>query len=96
MMTEQEVYLLFFRDDDGDWCKIDDVVTFCRTALCQDKCLLVDDAACPAISQDYYWSSNEETEETATLVAFMKDSIVCLDPQKTDSYRVRAAYRFQL
>ena len=46
MMTEQEVYLLFFGDDDGDWCKIDDVVTFCCTALCKDKCLLVDDASC--------------------------------------------------
>ena len=49
-----------------------------------------------AISQDYYWSSNEEYAATATLVAFMEDSIVCLDPQKTNSYRVRAAYRFQL
>ena len=49
-----------------------------------------------AISQDYYWSSNEETADMATLVAFMDDSIVCLDPQKTKNYRVRATYRFKL
>ena len=46
--------------------------------------------------ETYYWSSNETSEEFVELVAFMKDSVVCLDPKKDNKYTVRAAYRFKI
>lgn len=46
------------------------------------------------IIEDYYWSSNETSDEMAELVAFMEDSVICLDPQKTKKYSVRAVYKF--
>ena len=49
-----------------------------------------------AISEDYYMSSNETSTDIIEVVAFMTDSVVCLDPQKTQKFSVRAAYRIQL
>ena len=46
--------------------------------------------------ETYYWSSNETSEDMIELVAFMEDSVVCLEPYKTYRYNVRAAYRIQL
>ena len=46
------------------------------------------------ILEDYYWSSNEITEVLGELVAFMENSVICLDPQKTKKYSVRAVYKF--
>lgn len=49
-----------------------------------------------AISEDYYMSSNETSTDLIEVVAFMTDSVICLDPQKTKKFSVRAAYRIQL
>ena len=46
------------------------------------------------ISEDYYWSSNETSEDLGELVAFMENSVVCLDPQKSSRFAVRAIYKF--
>lgn len=46
------------------------------------------------ISEDYYWSSNETSEDLGEAVAFMGNSVVCLDPQKTSNFLVRAIYKF--
>lgn len=44
--------------------------------------------------ETFYWTSNETTEELTTVMAFMDDSVVCLEPYKDRLYTVRAAYRF--
>lgn len=46
--------------------------------------------------ETYYWSSNETSEDLVELVAFMNDSVVCLDPKKDNTYTARAAYRFKV
>lgn len=46
--------------------------------------------------QTYYWSSNETSEDLVEVVAFMDDSVVCLDPKKDNVYTARAAYRFKV
>ena len=46
--------------------------------------------------ETYYWSSNETSEDMIELIAFMSDSVVCLEPYKTSKYNVRATYRIQL
>ena len=46
------------------------------------------------IEEDFYWSSNETSEDMATAVAFMKDSAVCFEPFKYKAFCVRAVYRF--
>ena len=46
--------------------------------------------------ETYYWSSNETSEDMIELVAFMADSVVCLEPYKTYNYTVRATYRIRL
>ena len=46
--------------------------------------------------ETYYWSSNETSEDMIELVAFMSNSVVCLEPYKTYNYNVRAAYRVRL
>ena len=48
------------------------------------------------IEEDFYWSSNETTEALATTVAFMDNSVVCLEPFKYKAYYVRAVYRFEV
>ena len=47
-----------------------------------------------AFCEDYYSSSNENSTDTIDVVAFMSDSVVCLEPYKTSKFSVRAAYRF--
>lgn len=46
--------------------------------------------------ETYYWSSNETSEDMVEVIAFMDDSVVCLDPTKDSVYTARAAYRFQV
>ena len=49
-----------------------------------------------AFQETYYWSSNETSDDMIELIAFMSDSVVCLEPYKTSSYNVRAVYRIML
>ena len=49
-----------------------------------------------AFQETYYWSSNETSDDMIELIAFMADSVVCLEPYKTSKYNVRATYRIQL
>ena len=49
-----------------------------------------------AFQETYYWSSNETSDDMIELIAFMGDSVVCLEPYKTSKYNVRATYRIQL
>lgn len=46
--------------------------------------------------ETYYWSSNETSEDMVEVIAFMDDSVVCLDPTKDSIYTARAAYRFKI
>lgn len=46
--------------------------------------------------ETYYWSSNETSDDLVEVIAFMDDSVVCLDPAKDKVYTARAAYRFQV
>ena len=57
--------------------------------------LLTDNGGMPFV-ETYYWSSNETADDLVELIAFMNDSVVCLNPQKTNTYTVRAATRVQL
>lgn len=57
--------------------------------------LLTDNGGMPFV-ETYYWSSNETADDLVELIAFMNDSVVCLDPQKSYTYTVRAATRVQL
>ena len=57
--------------------------------------LLTDNGGMPFV-ETYYWSSNETADDLVELIAFMNDSVACLDPQKTYTYTVRAATRIQL
>ena len=66
----------------------------CDTMKAYNK-LLTDNGGEPFL-ETYYWSSNETSEDMIELVAFMDNSVVCLEPYKTYRYNVRAAYRIQL
>lgn len=57
--------------------------------------LLIDNGGMP-FCETYYWSSNETSDDMVELIAFMNDSVVCLEPYKTKPYTVRAATRVQL
>ena len=46
--------------------------------------------------ETYYWSSNETSEDMVEVIAFMNDSVVCLEPTKDKVYTARAAYRFKV
>lgn len=46
--------------------------------------------------ETYYWTSNETSEDLVEVIAFMNDSVVCLDPKKDNFFTARAAYRFKL
>ena len=46
------------------------------------------------ILENYYWSSNETSEEYAEVVALMENSVVCLTPSKQSYFYVRAVYKF--
>lgn len=47
-------------------------------------------------NETYYWSSNETSEDLVEVIAFMDESVVCLDPKKDNVYTARAAYRFKV
>ena len=49
-----------------------------------------------AIAEDYYWSSNETSYDLIQLIAFMENSVVCLEPYKTKFYQTRAVARFNI
>ena len=49
-----------------------------------------------AIGEDYYWSSNETSEDLIEFVAFMRNSVICADPQKTSKMLTRAITRFNI
>ena len=66
----------------------------CDTMKAYNK-LLTDNGGEPFI-ETYYWSSNETSDDMIELVAFMSNSVVCLEPYKTYNYNVRAAYRVRL
>lgn len=57
--------------------------------------LLTDNGGMPFV-ETYYWSSNETSDDMIELIAFMKDSIVCLESLKSSTFTVRAAYRILL
>ena len=57
--------------------------------------ILTDNGGMPFV-ETYYWSSNETAYDSIELIAFMEDSVVCLEPYKSKRYTVRAAYRFQI
>ena len=57
--------------------------------------LLTDNGGMPFVST-YYMSSNETADDLVELIAFMNDSVVCLDPLKTSVFTVRAVTRVQL
>lgn len=46
------------------------------------------------ILEDYYWSSNEISEDMAEVVVFIDSSVVCLDPFKSNYFHVRAIHKF--
>lgn len=46
------------------------------------------------ILEDYYWSSNEISEDMAEVIVFIDSSIVCLDPYKSNYFHVRAIHKF--
>ncbi len=46
------------------------------------------------ILEDYYWSSNETSEEYAEVVVLMGNSVICLTPSKQSSFYVRAVHQF--
>ena len=66
----------------------------CDTMKAYNK-LLTDNGG-EAFQETYYWSSNETSDDMIELIAFMADSVVCLEPYKTSKYNVRATYRIQL
>ena len=66
----------------------------CETMAAYNK-LLTDNGGTPLL-ETYYWSSNETSVDMIELVAFMSNSVVCLEPYKTKMYSVRATYRMQL
>lgn len=57
--------------------------------------IITDNGGIP-FDETFYWSSNETAYDTIELIAFMENSVVCLEPFKDKVYTVRATYRFQL
>lgn len=57
--------------------------------------LIVENGGEPFV-ETYYWTSNETSDDLVEVIAFMNDSVVCLDPKKDNVYTVRAAYRFKV
>lgn len=46
--------------------------------------------------ETYYWSSTGLDSSSAVAIAFMADSVVCLESTRDKAYSVRAAYRFAI
>ena len=57
---------------------------------------LITDNGGEPFCETYYWSSNETSEDLVEVIAFMDDSVVCLDPTKDSVYTARAVYRFKI
>jgi hypothetical protein len=55
---------------------------------------LITDNGGEPFCETYYWSSNETSEDLVEVIAFMDDSVICLDPKKDNIYTTRAVYRF--
>ena len=70
-------------------------LNFRATSVAEWNKLLTDNGGEP-FCETYYWSSNETSEDLVEVIAFMNDSVVCLDPQKDACYTVRASYRFKV
>ena len=71
-----------------------DAVSDGKRVFDHDFVKLYNDKLDDPILEDYYWSSNETSEELAEVVVFIDDSVICLDPLKTNSYNVRAIRKF--
>lgn len=48
------------------------------------------------LEEDFYWSSNEISIDQAEMVAFMYDSVICLESKKASNGNVRAVYKFEV
>ena len=48
------------------------------------------------VVETYYWSSCGLDNTSAIAIAFMKDSVICLESTRDKPYSVRAAYRFAI
>lgn len=48
------------------------------------------------VVETYYWSSCGLDKTSAIAIAFMKDSVICLESTRDKPYSVRAAYRFAI
>ncbi|MBQ6940154.1 MAG: hypothetical protein IJN51_04530 [Alistipes sp.] len=70
-------------------------LNFQATSVAEWNKLLTDNGGEP-FCETYYWSSNETSVDLVEVIAFMNDSVVCLDPQKDQGYTVRASYRFKV
>ena len=66
----------------------------CDTMKAFNK-IITDNGGSP-IQEDYYWSSNETSYDMIELIAFMDNSVVCLEPYKTKRYQTRAVARIML
>ena len=66
---------------------------FDAPAVAEWNKFLTDNGGMP-FTETYYWSSNETAEDLIEVIAFMDNSVVCLDPKKTNTYTARAVYRF--
>ena len=84
MPSSEELHLMWSAVSGGTY-----VFDEAKVALFNDK---LDDP----FEQDFYWSSNETNDEMAEVVAFMDDSVVCLDPLKSKPFCVRAVYKFEV
>lgn len=67
---------------------------FTAPSVAKYNALIVENGGEPFV-ETYYWSSNETSEDLIEVLAFMNDSVVCLDPKKDNTYTARAAYRFK-
>ena len=66
----------------------------CDTMKAFNK-IITDNGGSP-IQEDYYWSSNETSYDMIELIAFMDNSVICLEPYKTKRYQTRAVARIML
>ena len=48
------------------------------------------------LSETFYWSSTALDKSSAIAVAFMENSVICLESTRDKCYSVRAAYRFAI
>ncbi len=67
---------------------------YCEEMTAFNK-ILTDNGGSP-LQEDYYWSSNEISHDSIVLVAFMEDSVVCLEPFKYKTFLTRAVARIDL